>query len=56
MARKRVAMQTRHCATPCKPETKKTGDSSNTCVGLHRSLKPLTDKHRDFVAVNLETD
>ena len=33
----------RHCATHCKPETKKTGDSSNACVCLYRSLKLLTD-------------
>ena len=25
-----------HCATHCKPETKKTGDSSNACVCCHR--------------------
>jgi len=28
----------RHCATHCKPETKKTGDRSNGCVCLYRSL------------------
>ena len=34
-----------HCPTHCKPETKKTGDSSNACVCLSRcrSLKLLTD-------------
>jgi len=39
----------RHCTTHGKPEAKKTGDSSNTCVCLHRSLKLLTDDHSDFV-------
>jgi len=38
MARKCVAMPTRHCAIHCKPETMETGDSSNTCVCLCRSL------------------
>jgi len=33
----------RHCATHWKPETKKTGDSINACVCLHRSLQLLTD-------------
>jgi len=33
----------RHCATHWKQETKKTGDSSNACVCLYRSLKLLTD-------------
>jgi len=33
----------RRYATHYKPETKKTGDSSNNCVCLHRSLKLLTD-------------
>jgi len=33
----------RHCTTHCKPETKKTGDSSNICVCLYRPLKLLTD-------------
>jgi len=33
----------RDCATHCKPETKKMGDSSNVCVCLYRSLKLLTD-------------
>jgi len=33
----------RHCATHCKPETKKTGDSSNACGCLHRTLKLVTD-------------
>jgi len=28
----------RHCTTHCKPETKKMGDSSNSCVCLYRSL------------------
>jgi len=32
-----------HCTTHCKPEIKKTGDSSNACVCLYRSLKLLTD-------------
>ena len=32
-----------HCATHCKPETKKSGDSSNSCVCLYKSLKRLTD-------------
>ena len=27
----------------CEPEAKKTGDSSNTCVCLYRSMKLLTD-------------
>jgi len=27
----------------CKPETKETGDSSNACICLYRSLKLLTD-------------
>jgi len=39
MARKYVAMQQRHRATHCKPEIKKTGDSSNSCVCLYKSLK-----------------
>jgi len=50
MAKKCVAMQ-RHGATHCKPETKKTGDSSNACICLYRSLKLLTDDHSDIVAV-----
>jgi len=29
----------KHCATHCKPETKKTGDNSNACVCLNTSLK-----------------
>jgi len=33
----------RHCATHCKTETKKTGNSRNTCVCLYKSLKLLTD-------------
>ena len=33
----------RHCATHCKPEVKKTGDSSNACVCLYRSRKLLTE-------------
>jgi len=33
----------RHCATHCKPEAKKMGDSSNACVCLYRTLKLLTD-------------
>jgi len=33
----------RPCATYCKLETKNTGDSSNACGCLHRSLKLLTD-------------
>jgi len=32
-----------HSSTHGKPETKKTGDSSNACVCLYRSLKRLTD-------------
>jgi len=28
----------RHCETHCKPETKKTGDNSNACICLYRSL------------------
>jgi len=31
----------RHCATHCKPETRKTRDSSNACVCLCRWLKVL---------------
>jgi len=46
----------RHCATHCKPETKKTGDSTNTCVCLYKSLKLLTGDHSDFAAVQLKTD
>jgi len=41
----------KHCASHCKPETKKTGDSSNVCVCLYRSLKRLTDDHSGFAAV-----
>jgi len=41
----------RHCATHCKPETKNTEDSSNSCVCLYRSLKLLTEDHSDFAAV-----
>jgi len=43
MPRKCVAVSTihRHCATHCKPETKKTRDSSNALF-VH-SLKLLTD-------------
>jgi len=33
----------RHCATHWKPETRNLWDSSNPCVCLYRSLKPLTD-------------
>jgi len=33
----------RHCATHCKPETKKTGDSSNACIYLYRPMKLFTD-------------
>jgi len=29
--------------TCCKPQTKKMGDSNNSCVCLYRSLKLLTD-------------
>jgi len=46
MARKCVAMPTINIGATyddCKPETKKTGDSSNACVCLYRSLKLLTD-------------
>jgi len=32
-----------HCLTNWKQEKKKTGDSSNACVCLHRSLTLLTD-------------
>ena len=32
-----------HCATHCKPKTKKTEDSSSACVCLYRSLKLFTD-------------
>ena len=39
----------------CKPEAKKTGDSS-TPVFAYRSLKLLTDDHSDFVVVELRTD
>jgi len=39
----------RHCATHCKLETKKRGDSSYACVCLYRSVKLLTDDHEDFV-------
>jgi len=39
------------CTIHCKQETKKTGDNSNACVCLYRSLKLLTDDHSDFVAV-----
>ena len=35
-----------HCATHCKPETKKTVDSSNACVCLYRSVKLLTGDHK----------
>ena len=45
----------RHCATHCKPETKKIGHSSNACVCLYRSVKLLTDDHKDFAAVQLQT-
>jgi len=31
----------RHWATHCKPETTKTGDSSNACVCLYRPRKLL---------------
>jgi len=44
-----------HCATHCKPETKKIGDSSNICVYLYRSVKLLTDDHEDFAAVQPQT-
>ena len=33
----------RDCATQCKLETKKTGDSSNASVCVYRSLKLVTD-------------
>jgi len=41
----------RHHITHCKPETK-TGDSSNGCVCLSRSLELLTvnHNHSDFLA------
>jgi len=45
----------RHCATHCKPETKKIGGSSNACVCLCRSMKLLTDDHKDFAAGQLQT-
>jgi len=40
MPRKCVAVSTIHrpCATHCKPETKQTGDCSNACACLYRSL------------------
>jgi len=41
----------RHCATHCKPETKKTGDSSNAGVSLYTSLKLSIDDHSDFAAI-----
>jgi len=41
-----VQCKQRRCATDCKPETKNTGDSSNVCVCLYRSLKLLTDENR----------
>jgi len=44
----------KHCATHCKPETKEIGDSSNACVCLYRSVKLLTDDHKDFAAVQLQ--
>jgi len=46
----------RHCATHCKPETKKRRDSSNACVCLYRLLKLLTDDHSDLVTVKLKNE
>jgi len=45
----------RHCATHCKPETKKIGDSSNACVCLYRSVKLPTDDYKEFAAVQVQT-
>jgi len=45
----------RHCASHCKLETKKIDDSSNACVCLYMSVKLLTDDHKDFAAVQLQT-